>query len=287
VREQFRLAQGGRVDRELPAPRGHAIEFRINAEDAACGFLPAPGVITRWRPPEGPGVRVDSGVDVGTEIGAAFDSMLAKLIVTGADRRQAIERARRALAEFEVDGVPTVLPFHRAVLTDPAFVEPPESGGFTVHTRWIETEFDNRLAHYAASVGSTATADGGRSTVTVEVGARRVEVSLPAHLFAAGPPAPTGAPRQRARRSAVAVGAQDPDSPLLASPMHGSVVRVAVSCEQQVARGDLIAVLEAMKMEQPVTAHRAGVVVALPVRPGDTVSLGDAICEIHPTGEAG
>jgi acetyl-CoA/propionyl-CoA carboxylase biotin carboxyl carrier protein len=281
VREMFRIADGGPLGYDDPAPRGHSIEFRINAEDPGRGFLPAPGTVTTWQPPSGPGVRLDAGVQAGSVIGPAWDSLLGKLIVTGATREQALQRAARALAEFEVSGLATALPFHRAVVTDPAFA--PElhgkPGPFTVHTRWIETEFRNDLPPWTASDAGGDEPEE-RQTVTVEVNGKRLEVTLPAVLAsgAAALPARAGQPRrQRAPRQAAASGAS---GNTLAAPMQGTVIKVAVTEGQQVAAGDLILVLEAMKMEQPVNAHKPGTVTSLAAQAGAVLASGAAICEI-------
>ena len=275
VREQFRIAAGERLGfTEDPAPRGHSIEFRINGEDAGRNFLPAPGTVTRWVSPEGPGVRVDSGVESGSVIGGAFDSLLAKVIVTGADRTQALERSRRVLDELVVEGMATVLPFHQAVVRDPAFVG--DEHGFAVHTRWIETEFDNTIPPYQGAAETEP--EPARQTVVVEVGGRRLEVSLPGDL-AIGGGAPVGAkakPRKRSGGKTAATVSGD----AVAAPMQGTIVKVAVAEGQQVAAGELVVVLEAMKMENPVTAHKAGTVTALAVAPGDAVTQGAVLLEI-------
>jgi acetyl-CoA/propionyl-CoA carboxylase biotin carboxyl carrier protein len=289
VREMFRIAEGeplgswpdGTVGD--PQARGHSIEFRINAEDPGRGFLPAPGTVTSWQPPAGPGVRLDSGVQSGSVIGPAWDSLLAKLIVTGATRKEALQRAARALAEFEADGLATALPFHRAVVVDPAFA--PElygdRGPFTVHTRWIETEFRNDLAPWSAdgAVGENGeNAENARQTIVVEVDGKRLEVTLPAALTTAAvqPSAGGGQPR-RPHRSARAAAAS---GNALTAPMQGTVIKVAVADGQQVAAGDLVVVLEAMKMEQPIVAHKSGVVANLAAQAGDTLASGATICEI-------
>ncbi|HEX5403466.1 MAG TPA: biotin/lipoyl-containing protein, partial [Pseudonocardiaceae bacterium] len=273
VREQFRIAAGERLRFTAdPEPRGHSFEFRINGEDPGRGFLPAPGTVTRYVPPDGPGVRVDSGVESGSVVGGAFDSLLAKLIVTGESRAQALERARRALDELVVDGMATALPFHRAVVRDPAFTAEP----FAVHTRWIETEFDNRIPAFTG--GGDAGTDGEpRRTVVVEVGGRRLEVSLPESLTPAGPGRP-GAPRGRRHTGGQRASAVTGDA--LASPMQGTIVKIAVADGDAVAEGDLVVVLEAMKMEQPLNAHRAGAVKGLSVSVGDVVASGAVICQI-------
>jgi acetyl-CoA/propionyl-CoA carboxylase biotin carboxyl carrier protein len=279
VREQFRIAAGEKLRfTEDPAPRGHAIEFRINGEDPGRGFLPAPGAVTRLVLPGGPGVRVDAGITEGSVIGGNFDSLLAKVIIVGETRTEALERARRALDEMVVEGMATALPFHRLVVRDPAFTASP----FTVHTRWIETEWAGGVPPHDA----TTTAAGGdpndRETVVVEVGGKRLEVSLPASFSgrtgvstAPGPGARPAASRRSARSHAAA-----PDGDTLTSPMQGTIVKIAVADGDQVAEGDLIVVLEAMKMEQPLNAHKSGVVSGLGASVGDVVSAGAPICHL-------
>ncbi|QUQ70884.1 acetyl/propionyl/methylcrotonyl-CoA carboxylase subunit alpha [Kutzneria sp. CA-103260] len=275
VLEQFRIAANEKLRfTEDPTPRGHSIEFRINGEDAGRNFLPAPGVVTTFVEPAGPGVRVDAGVRSGDVIGGQFDSLLAKLIVTGETRQQALARARRALDEMVVEGMATVLPFHRAVVRDPAFTA---EDGFTVHTRWIETEFDNTIPPFTDPAVAEEE-DGERQTVVVEVGGRRLEVSLPGNLAAAGAAAPAAAkakPRKRAGKSAAAVSGD-----AVAAPMQGTIVKVAVADGQSVEAGELLVVLEAMKMENPVTAHKAGTVTGLAATPGETVTQGTVLLEI-------
>jgi acetyl-CoA/propionyl-CoA carboxylase biotin carboxyl carrier protein len=280
VREQFRIAAGERLRLTAdPESRGHAIEFRINGEDPGRRFLPAPGTVTDLRLPAGPGVRVDAGIEPGSVVSGAFDSLLAKLIVTGSTRTEALERARRALAELSVEGLATVLPFHRLVVCDPAFTAEP----FTVHTRWIETEWAGGVAPYAGPA-APATGEPGpapRETVVVEVGGERLEVSLPAGLGApaAGPGRAGARPAPRRRGGGghppVAGGAA------LTSPMQGTIVKVTVADGDQVAEGDPVVVLEAMKMEQPLTAHRSGVVRGLTAAVGDVISPGATICTIN------
>ncbi|GAB3208916.1 acetyl/propionyl/methylcrotonyl-CoA carboxylase subunit alpha [Marinactinospora thermotolerans] len=279
VREMFRIAEGGTLDYEDPVVRGHSFEFRINAEDAGRNFMPAPGTITSFNLPGGPGVRVDTGCEAGFTVPQAFDSMVAKLIVTGRTRTEALERSRRALAEFEVGGMPTVIPFHQAVVADPAFAPADPSQPFTVHTRWIETEFDNDIAPYSGPTVQPEEAEP-RERVTVEVGGRRVEVVLPAGL-GAGATAPAGrtAPKRTSRRSGGAAGTAVSGDALV-SPMQGTVVKVVAEDGQTVAEGDTIVVIEAMKMEQPLTAHRAGIIKGLAVTAGETIGNGGVVCEI-------
>jgi acetyl-CoA/propionyl-CoA carboxylase biotin carboxyl carrier protein len=274
VRAQFAIADGQPLTDDDPVPRGHAIEFRINAEDAGRGFLPAPGRITAWQTPSGPGVRVDAGYVDGDTVPGAFDSLLAKLIVTGATRAEAIDRSKRALAEFEVGGMPTIIPFHRVVLTDPAFTDDP----FRIHTRWIETEWTGSVEAYGATTDGEA---AERERITVEVGGRRLEVSLPAGLSAtngAGRAAPGGRTPPSARRAGSSGAAASGDA--LTAPMQGTIVKVAAEEGQTVAAGDLVVVLEAMKMEQPIAAHRAGTVTDLSAAIGDVVSSGTTLCRI-------
>ena len=273
VREQFRIARGEELQlTEDPAPRGHAIEFRINGEDAAANFMPAPGTVVAYAEPTGPGVRVDSGVRAGSVIGGQFDSMLAKLIVYGATRQEAIQRARRALGEYVVTGFPTVILFHQAILDNPAFVGTEE--GFDVYTRWIEEEWDGELpASSADASGDDADTDlPTRRTFAVEIDGRRVEVALPEELVAAGP-AKRKPKKRRAGKAAVSGDA-------VASPMQGSVIKVNVSEGDEVAEGDVLLVLEAMKMENPVKAHKAGTVTGLAAEAGGQVTKGAVLMEL-------
>ena len=281
VREQLRIAAGEPLGYSSVEVRGHSIEFRINGEDPAAGFLPSPGKITGLRLPTGPGVRVDSGVVEGDSISGAFDSLLAKVIVTGATRTQAVERARRALRELEIEGIPTVVPFHRAVLDAEAFV-PAGDEPFTVHTRWIETEFADECAALGGTTPAPAADEddeppAATERVVVEVGGKRLEVVIPAGLGISGR-ARAGAARRPARRAASKAGSAS--STTLASPMQGTIVKVAVEDGAVVEVGDLVVVLEAMKMEQPLLAHRAGTVTGLSASVGGGVSAGTAICEI-------
>lgn len=276
VREQFRIARGEKIEEKDPVLRGHSFEFRINGEDAGRSFMPAPGTIEKMTVPTGPGVRWDSGFVAGDVIGGNFDSMLAKLIVTGADRKQALQRARRALAELTIEGMPTVIPFHRVVLDDPAFA-PAEGGDFKVHTRWIETEFNNTIPMYSGAPGSVDSDEDERTTVVVEVNGKRMEVSLP-DLSGGAKPAVKPAAKTRKSRSARSSAKGGGDE--LTSPMQGTIVKVAASDGDTVAEGDLILVLEAMKMEQPITAHKAGKVSGLSAKAGDTVTSGAVLATI-------
>ncbi|SEC64063.1 biotin carboxylase N-terminal domain-containing protein [Streptomyces sp. TLI_105] len=275
VREMFRIADGEELGYGDPEIRGHSFEFRINGEDPGRNFLPAPGTVTLFAPPTGPGVRLDAGVESGSVIGPAWDSLLAKLIVTGATREQALQRAARALAEFKVEGMATAIPFHQAVVVDPAFTADP----FRVHTRWIETEFVNEIKPFAPAGAEGDEDEAGRETIVVEVGGKRLEVSLPSSLgmtlartgLAAG-----AKPKRRAAKKSGPTASGD----TLASPMQGTIVKVAVEEGQEVKEGDLIVVLEAMKMEQPLNAHRSGTVKGLSAEVGASVTSGATICDI-------
>ncbi len=278
VRQQFLIAEGKELELDGdPEPRGHAIEFRINGEDTGRNFLPAPGTVSKIWYPAGPGVRMDAGVEDGSVIGGQFDSLLAKLIVRGADRRQALERSRRALAEFQVEGMATVLDFHRLVVTDPAFTA--ETGeDFAVHTRWIETEWNNTVPPFEGGEGAEEESSD-RQTVVVEVGGRRLEVSLPGDLAlggGGGNGAAKAAPRKRGSRG----GGTKASGDAVTAPMQGTIIKVAVSDGDTVSAGDLIVVLEAMKMENPVTAAKDGTVTGLNAEQGASVSQGTVICEI-------
>ncbi|MEP7092073.1 MAG: biotin/lipoyl-containing protein, partial [Nocardioidaceae bacterium] len=272
VREMFRIAAGEELGYDDPEVEGHSIEFRINAEDPGNNFMPAPGTLTHWHPPAGPGVRLDGGYDQGETVPGAFDSLLAKLVITGRDRTQALERSRRALSEFVVDGMPTAIPFHRAVVDDPAFIGDGES--FAVYTSWIETGFDNQVPPYAG--GSADPEPDERQSVTVEVDGRRIEVVLPAGLAAGTATAGRERKPKRERKKAGASASGDS----VTSPMQGTIVKVVVTEGQEVAEGDAIVVLEAMKMEQPIKAHRAGIVTGLSAEVGDSVTSGAVICEL-------
>jgi acetyl-CoA/propionyl-CoA carboxylase biotin carboxyl carrier protein len=262
VREQFRIAMGEKLAFTDPEIRGHSLEFRINGEDPGRSFLPAPGRITTWNLPTGPGVRVDAGFRSGDVIGGNFDSLLAKLIVTGATRTQAIERARRALAEFEVGGLATAIAFHRAILEDPAFTE-----NFKIYTSYIENEFKNDIPAFIAPTHQPQTHVAAEKLVA-EVNGKRFEIQLHA-------PEPV-VKRHRAKAATIGGGSGSG----LSSPMQGTVVKVGVNEGDTVAAGDLIIVLEAMKMEQPLNAHRSGVIKNLRAVIGETVASGTVLCDI-------
>ncbi|MEZ2391285.1 biotin carboxylase N-terminal domain-containing protein [bacterium RCC_150] len=282
VREQFRIARGEKLGYDDPEVRGHSFEFRITGEDPGRNFMPAPGTVTTLKNPTGPGVRIDSGIEQGDVISGNFDSMLSKLVVTGATREQALQRSRRALEEMVVEGIPTVIPFDLAVVTDPDFA--PAEGPFKVHTRWIETEFTNNIPAWVPSGTGADGADAGeRQRVVVEVGGKRLEVVLPATLgavAATGSAGVKGAKAKKRSRSAGAAAAASGGN-ALTSPMQGTIVKVAVSDGDVVAEGDLIVVLEAMKMEQPLTAHKAGTIHGLGATAGETVSAGAVIATIE------
>jgi acetyl-CoA/propionyl-CoA carboxylase biotin carboxyl carrier protein len=262
VREQFRIAMGESLGFDDPVIRGHSLEFRINGEDPGRSFLPAPGRISTWNIPTGPGVRVDAGFRNGDVIGGNFDSLLAKLIVTGATRKEAIERARRALAEFEVGGLATAIPFHRAILEDPAYTE-----NFKVYTSYIENEFKNEIPAFQSVVADVQTRVAAEKLVA-EVNGKRFEILVHA-------PEPV-VKRHRAKQASAA-GASGTG---LASPMQGTVVKIAVTEGQRVSAGDLVIVLEAMKMEQPLNAHRDGVIKNLKAVIGETVAAATVLCDI-------
>ncbi|TIC84262.1 biotin carboxylase N-terminal domain-containing protein [Nocardioides sp. GY 10127] len=279
VREMFRIAAGEELGYDDPEIRGHSIEYRINAEDGGRNFMPAPGTLTAWAPPQGPGVRVDGGYEAGQTIPGSFDSLIAKLVVTGRDRQHALERSRRALAEFVVDGMPTVIPFHRAVIDDPAFIGTGDdhTGHFSVYTTWIETEFDNQIEPYSGAFGE-ADEEAERQTVVVEVGGKRLEVSLPGGLGSVGA-APAASAAKKPKRAAKKAGSAA-SGDAVTSPMQGTVVKVLVEDGAEVAEGDSVVVIEAMKMEQPLKAHKAGTVTGLSAAVGETVTQGQVICEL-------
>ena len=277
VREMFRVADGEELGYADPQVRGHSFEFRINAEDAGRGFMPAPGTITEMSLPGGPGVRVDTGCEAGFTVPQAFDSMVAKLVVTGRNRAEALQRSRRALSEFTVGGMPTVIPFHQAVVADPAFAPAGAAEPFSVYTRWIETEFDNRIEPWAGTPGEAA--EGERERVTVEVGGKRVEVVLPAS-FGAAAQAPQAAGRKKRVSRKGGGGATAAGGDALVSPMQGTVVKLVAEEGAEVAEGDTVVVIEAMKMEQPLSAHKSGVVTGLKIGAGESVGNGAIVCEI-------
>ena len=272
VREQFRIAEGHELSlKEDPIPHGHAFEFRINGEDAAANFMPAPGTIVKYSEPAGPGVRVDSGVVQGSVIGGQFDSMLAKLIVWGPDRETALRRSARALAEYKIEGLPTVIPFDQAIVADPAFTA--EDGNFSVYTKWIEEEWDNQLPAHDDSTDAEAAEAEPSQVHTVEIDGRRIEVALPASFGANGTPR-----KKKKRKGSSAKAAVSGDA--VTSPMQGTVIKVNVEEGQEVAEGEVLLVLEAMKMENPVKAHKTGTVTGLAVEAGAATTKGSVLLEI-------
>ena len=282
VREQFRLAEGGKLDYADPVAKGHSFEFRINGEDAGRNFMPAPGPVKLFKAPSGPGVRVDTGVESGDEISGSFDSMVAKLIVTGANRTEALARARRALSEMKVEGLPTVLPFHQKIVNEPAFIgsdTPDGVGKFGIYTRWIETEFVNDIPAFDGEHEAGANAVE-RNSVVVEVDGKRVEVSLPGNLFSVGSghSAASSAPP---KRKAGTVSGTGGNASAVKAPMQSTVIKVAVAVGDKVAKGALVVVLEAMKMEQPLNAHKDGVIKAISVAVGETVPAGTVLLEFE------
>lgn len=285
VREQFRIARGEELGYDDPEIRGHSFEFRLNGEDPGRSFMPTPGTLTKLAFPSGPGVRIDSGIEQGDTVSGNFDSMIAKIIITGRTRNEAAQRARRALSELQVEGMPTVAPFHEAVMADPAFVPADENQPFSVHTRWIETEFKNTIAPFSVIEASEAE-DAESTRYTVEVNGKRIEVLLPSTLTAGtstssrnGSAKPAAKKRNfGGRRGGASSGASGDD---LKSPMQGTIVKVAVKDGDSVKEGDLVLVLEAMKMEQPLTAHKDGVVSGLEATVGSTVSAGTTLAKIQ------
>lgn len=278
VREQFRIAEGHELHiKEDPTPRGHAFEFRINGEDAGSNFMPAPGKITKYIEPAGPGVRMDSGIVEGSVIGGQFDSMLAKLIVFGETREEALQRARRALSEYVIEGMPTVLPFHAHIVENPAFVGDGEK--FDVYTKWIEEEWDNPIPAYVdpAEVEEEEEATP-KQKVVVEIDGRRVEIALPGDLALAGGGA--GGAKKKAKKRRAGGGKKAVSGDAVAAPMQGTVIKVNVEEGQEVNEGDTVVVLEAMKMENPVKAHKSGVVTGLSAAAGEGVTKGAVLMEI-------
>ncbi|MGZ0711455.1 acetyl/propionyl/methylcrotonyl-CoA carboxylase subunit alpha (plasmid) [Coraliomargarita sp. W4R53] len=277
VREQFRIAEGEEIGYDDPIAEGHSIEFRINGEDPGRGFLPQPGPIHVFKTFGGPGIRLDSGVTAGDSVSGAFDSLLGKIIVTGRTRAEALERSRRALDEFEIAGLPTVLPFHRKVVRDPAFTA--ENGEFGIFTRWIETDFDNDIPAWDGELEAPQTSEA-RHTVVVEVSGKRLEVSLPSRVVSANaaPGRPVAVPpSRRSHETSITAGAS---GDAVKSPMQATIVKVAVEDGQQVVKGDLVIVLEAMKMEQPIQAHKDGVIGAINASAGTTVAAGHQLLTI-------
>jgi acetyl-CoA/propionyl-CoA carboxylase biotin carboxyl carrier protein len=274
VREQFRIAEGGKLDYSDPVIKGHSFEFRINGEDAGRNFMPAPGSVTVFNVPGGPGVRIDTGVEAGSEISGSFDSMIAKLIVTGATRTEALERSRRALAELHIEGMPTVLPFHRKIVNDPAFIG--KDNKFGIYTRWIETEWNNDIEPWSGSATDSSPSPE-RNSVVVEVDGKRIEVSLPKRLFASGGSRPAhSAPKRKAHSSV-----QIDSGKALTSQMQATVVKIAVAEGDEVKAGQQLIVLEAMKMESPQNALKDAKIKKIHVGVGSTVPAGTMLIEFE------
>ena len=278
VREQFRIAEGKELHiKQDPTPRGHAFEFRINGEDAGSNFMPAPGTITKYVEPSGPGVRMDSGVREGSVVGGQFDSMLAKLIVFGETREEALQRSRRALSEYVIEGMPTVVPFHRHIVENPAFVG--DDTHFDVYTKWIEEEWENPIPPYVDPADAEEAEEATpNQKVVVEIDGRRVEVALPGDLALAGGGAGGAKKKAKKRRSSGSKAGISGDA--VAAPMQGTVIKVNVEEGQEVAEGEVVVVLEAMKMENPVKAHKSGVVTDLAVAAGEGVTKGSVMMEL-------
>ena len=274
VREQFRIAEGGKLEYGDPVVTGHSFEFRINGEDAGRNFMPAPGTVHTFKVPGGPGVRVDTGVEAGSEISGSFDSMIAKLIVTGATRTEALERSRRALAEMHIEGMPTVIPFHRKIVNDPAFIG--SKGTFGIYTRWIETEWNNDIEPWSGSNQPGAAAPA-RNSVVVEVDGKRIEVSLPKQLFLSGGSKPAAsAPKRKAHTNVQADSGKH-----LTAQMQATVVKIAVAEGEKVTAGQQLLVLEAMKMESPQNAVKDAVIKKIHVGVGATVPAGTMLIEFE------
>ena len=278
VREQFRIAEGKELHiKQDPTPRGHAFEFRINGEDAGSNFMPAPGAITKYVEPSGPGVRMDSGVREGSVVGGQFDSMLAKLVVVGETREEALQRSRRALSEYVIEGMPTVVPFHRHIVENPAFVG--DDTHFDVYTKWIEEEWDNPIPPYVDPADAEEAEEATpNQKVVVEIDGRRVEIALPGDLALAGGGAGGAKKKAKKRRSGGSKAGVSGDA--VAAPMQGTVIKVNVEEGQEVAEGEVVVVLEAMKMENPVKAHKSGVVTDLAVSAGEGVTKGSVMMEL-------
>ena len=281
VREMFRIAAGEELGYDDPEIRGHSIEFRINAEDGGRNFMPAPGTLSAWQPPQGPGVRLDGGYENGETVPGAFDSLIAKLIVTGRDRTQALERSRRALAEFVVDGMPTVIPFHRAVVDDPAYVGASNPSGDGLVRRLHDLDRD-RLRQPDHAVRRRRRPRPTRPTSGRPSSSRSADAARGRASRAAW--APSAARRaggaKKPKRSAGKKAGAAASGDAVTSPMQGTIVKVSVEEGQEVAEGDVIVVLEAMKMEQPLKAHKAGTVTGLQAEVGATVTNGAVICEL-------
>ena len=276
VREQFNIAEGKELSlKEDPALHGHAFEFRINGEDAGSNFMPAPGAITKYEEPSGPGVRMDTGIREGDVIGGQFDSMLAKLIVWGKDRDEALRRSARALDEYNVEGLATVIPFHRHIVENPAFVGDGEK--FDVYTKWIEEEWDNPIEPFAGDSEVDEDEAVPSQKVTVEIDGRRVEVALPGDLALGGG---AGGARKKAKKRRASGAKKAASGDAVVAPMQGTVIKVEVEEGQEVAEGDTVVVLEAMKMENPVKAHKAGTVTGLATEAGAGVGKGDVLMEL-------
>ena len=278
VREQFRIAEGKELHiKQDPTPRGHAFEFRINGEDAGSNFMPAPGAITKYVEPSGPGVRMDSGVREGSVVGGQFDSMLAKWIVFGETREEALQRSRRALSEYVIEGMPTVVPFHRHIVENPAFVG--DDTNFDVYTKWIEEEWENPIPPYVDPADAEEAEEATpNQKVVVEIDGRRVEIALPGDLALAGGGAGGAKKKAKKRRSGGSKAGVSGDA--VAAPMQGTVIKVNVEEGQEVAEGEVVVVLEAMKMENPVKAHKSGVVTDLAVSAGEGVTKGSVMMEL-------
>ena len=278
VREQFRIAEGKELHiKQDPTPRGHAFEFRINGEDAGSNFMPAPGAITKYVEPSGPGVRMDSGVREGSVVGGQFDSMLAKLVVVGETREEALQRSRRALSEYVIEGMPTVVPFHRHIVENPAFVG--DDTHFDVYTKWIEEEWENPIPPYVDPADAEEAEEATpNQKVVVEIDGRRVEIALPGDLALAGGGAGGAKKKAKKRRSGGSKAGVSGDA--VAAPMQGTVIKVNVEEGQEVAEGEVVVVLEAMKMENPVKAHKSGVVTDLAVSAGEGVTKGSVMMEL-------
>lgn len=274
VREQFRIAEGAAIEYDDPVAHGHSFEFRINGEDPGNGFLPSPGPVTLFKAACGPGVRVDTGVMTGDEVSGAFDSMLGKVIVTGATREEALQRSRRALDEFEVQGLPTVLPFHRKIVREPAFTA--ENGSFDVYTMWIENEFTNDLAPWEGEVALHAE-ESSRQSVTVEVAGRRVEVTMPSNLIPLGDQEVTRGPAPKRKKTS---GVHGTGGDAVTAPMQATVVKVAAIEGQRVSAGEQLVVLEAMKMEQSIAAPHDGVVTGIDAPVGQTIPSGHLLMRV-------